>query len=296
MRLSENEDESSQELDANNQNKKYSLDFINNADDDSPIASDPLSYNTMFDKQSSPPTHQSQEREDEKHSLNFIMASNSISLPHPNQPSLSSVPRSSTISLPQDSFMRKWYDQIGIQSDDAFASRVLDRLYLGSLRAVLNEPWLRDHKITHILTVADSIRPPYPESYIYKIIPVRDHRAENISQYFDTTYEFIQQALGSEDGVVLVHCQQGISRSASGKTTAIHKMSDPLTEQSPLASETAELQQLDESSDPLTNLNGWSLIGSEKEDLPMNEHQTGYLTAMYASEVMPNLYLGRSAL
>ncbi|CAG8505705.1 11235_t:CDS:2, partial [Diversispora eburnea] len=78
-----------------------------------------------------------------------------------------------------------------------------------------DKAWLSDHKITHILTIANDIPPYFPESYVYKVIHVNDYEYVNIMEHFDNTYKFIQQALEEENGNILVHCQAGISRSPS---------------------------------------------------------------------------------
>ncbi|CAG8659698.1 16781_t:CDS:2, partial [Acaulospora morrowiae] len=93
-----------------------------------------------------------------------------------------------------------------------YACEVIPGLFLGSRMASSDKAWLRDHNITHVLTVAKFIPPAYPESYTYKIINILDHTKEDIMKHFEETYKFIQQALDGQ-GKVLVHCQAGISRS-----------------------------------------------------------------------------------
>ncbi|KAF0449642.1 Dual specificity protein phosphatase 19 [Gigaspora margarita] len=100
-------------------------------------------------------------------------------------------------------------------SSDGSAEEILPRLYLGSKRAALNHDWLKQHKITNILTVAHDIKPRFPKSYVYKVIPIEDSIYVNISKYFEETFLFIQNVLDQEDKSILVHCQMGISRSSS---------------------------------------------------------------------------------
>ncbi|CAG8470360.1 8844_t:CDS:1, partial [Diversispora eburnea] len=73
-------------------------------------------------------------------------------------------------------------------------------------------------------------------------------------------------------------------------------MSDPLTNPSlPLPSPHYQqhLQNEENNDNSLIDLNGWSVVESWKnENFQMNEHQTGYLTNMYASEIISHLYLG----
>ena len=51
---------------------------------------------------------------------------------------------------------------------------------------------------------------------IYYRIPIGDTIKENIDQYFEQTYQFINNALKhNKDTRILIHCQHGISRSPS---------------------------------------------------------------------------------
>ncbi|CAG8466531.1 11082_t:CDS:2 [Cetraspora pellucida] len=110
--------------------------------------------------------------------------------------------------LVQNAFQREYYN-------NKYASHIIPGLYLGSLIAASDQSWLKEHKITHILTVADSISPPFPGLFKYKVISIRDHPSQNISRHFEEMFEFIQSVLDQEDGKILVHCHQGVSRSAS---------------------------------------------------------------------------------
>ncbi|CAG8486404.1 24511_t:CDS:2 [Cetraspora pellucida] len=107
------------------------------------------------------------------------------------------------------------HDQIGYLTN-MYASEIFPRLYMGSVLAASDKAWLMDHKITHILSVTDNAPQQFLESYKYKTIPIRDCENTNIMEYFNDAYEFIYQAL-KENGNVLVHCQSGISRSATSK-------------------------------------------------------------------------------
>ncbi|GBB90551.1 hypothetical protein RclHR1_17540004 [Rhizophagus clarus] len=97
--------------------------------------------------------------------------------------------------------------------ENMFASEIIPRLHLGTQMAANDKAWLEDHRITHILTVAEGINPTYPESYMYKVISVRDYNSQNLITHFDATHKFIQMTLQEENNNILVHCQAGISRS-----------------------------------------------------------------------------------
>ncbi|KAM0948822.1 putative phosphoric monoester hydrolase [Dioscorea sansibarensis] len=97
---------------------------------------------------------------------------------------------------------------------DGVICQIEDGLYLGSLGAAQDKEALKKLNITHILTVAQSILPAYPNEFVYKRIDVLDSPTTNLAQYFDECFEFIDEARRSGGGV-LVHCFAGISRSAT---------------------------------------------------------------------------------
>ncbi|XP_047332575.1 dual specificity protein phosphatase 1-like [Impatiens glandulifera] len=98
--------------------------------------------------------------------------------------------------------------------EDNIPCQIEEGLYLGSLGAANNEPVLKTLKITHILTVANSLPAAYPQEFAYKTIEVSDKEDVNILQYFEECFEFIEEAKRAGGGV-LVHCFVGRSRSAT---------------------------------------------------------------------------------
>lgn len=90
-------------------------------------------------------------------------------------------------------------------------------LYLGNLTAATNVDWLKETRITNILTL-DSC--PLPRKIrllpdiTFKYIQVTDLPREDLLTYFEETYQFVKHA--QEDGRnTLVHCYFGVSRSAA---------------------------------------------------------------------------------
>ena len=90
----------------------------------------------------------------------------------------------------------------------------MPNLYLGGIRDAIDEKFLKDNKITHILSVIDRDVPRYPHIIGYKHIKIHDFPICQLSPYFDETSEFIDQSLVG-DNRILVHCRMGVSRSAS---------------------------------------------------------------------------------
>ena len=79
-----------------------------------------------------------------------------------------------------------------------------------------NEEQLRDVGITHVVNCASDWSANYMEEkgIKYKNYYLKDHVLEDISCVFYDAIEFIKGAK-AEGGKVLVHCMQGISRSAT---------------------------------------------------------------------------------
>ncbi|XP_060217681.1 dual specificity protein phosphatase 1-like isoform X4 [Lycium barbarum] len=98
--------------------------------------------------------------------------------------------------------------------EDKDPCMIEEGLYLGSLGAANNKDALKRLNLTHILTIARELNPPYPNEFVYKVLAVHDRVDANISHYFEECFDFIEEAKG-QGGGVLVHCFAGKSRSAT---------------------------------------------------------------------------------
>src|SRR5690606_39543610 len=98
--------------------------------------------------------------------------------------------------------------------DDSKPILILDKLYIGTYEVAQNKQLLQSYKITHILSCLILESPLYKDNdFVQKIIPINDLETEQFYQHFDTCCEFIQE--GIQKGAVLVHCLNGVSRSAT---------------------------------------------------------------------------------
>nr|XP_057937374.1 dual specificity protein phosphatase 19-like [Doryrhamphus excisus]XP_057937375.1 dual specificity protein phosphatase 19-like [Doryrhamphus excisus]XP_057937376.1 dual specificity protein phosphatase 19-like [Doryrhamphus excisus]XP_057937377.1 dual specificity protein phosphatase 19-like [Doryrhamphus excisus] len=84
-------------------------------------------------------------------------------------------------------------------------------LLLGSQDAAHDFSTLRKHKVSHILNVAFGVENVFPDLFIYKTVSILDHPDTDLVPHLQECCDFIQQAK-TEKGVVLVHCNTGISR------------------------------------------------------------------------------------
>jgi protein-tyrosine phosphatase len=99
--------------------------------------------------------------------------------------------------------------------------KIIDGLYLGNISAASDLKMLYKNGITHIVRVLKgNFGKVYYDKFNYKIIQIDDLPNQNLQKYFDSAHKFIDEALSenTEDNIknkVLVHCQVGMSRSAT---------------------------------------------------------------------------------
>lgn len=94
-------------------------------------------------------------------------------------------------------------------------SMVSHNIFISSADAAQNLSKLKESKITHILNLSSNVGKPFPEEFTYECINIADLPDAPLLSILDKSIEFIEKALNSENGNVLVHCTQGVSRSAS---------------------------------------------------------------------------------
>ena len=97
---------------------------------------------------------------------------------------------------------------------DLFASQVLPWLYLGAAYDANREEEIKRMKITHILNLQHETVCCKWAGIDYLDIKVSDHSDSPISSHFAKLIEWLE-AVRISDGIALVHCRQGISRSAT---------------------------------------------------------------------------------
>ena len=91
-------------------------------------------------------------------------------------------------------------------------NHIIDNIYLGAEYGTKSLATLKSCGITHILSVIKYMNTnPHKEEMEHHNIPINDFPSENISQYFEESYEYIKSVKGN----ILIHCQAGVSRSAT---------------------------------------------------------------------------------
>jgi len=88
-------------------------------------------------------------------------------------------------------------------------------LYLSGYGVACDRATLRSHGITHIVnTAADVCDNLFVGDFEYLTFYLKDSKEEPISAVFHVVLDWIDAAI-SKNGVVLVHCREGVSRSAT---------------------------------------------------------------------------------
>ena len=92
-------------------------------------------------------------------------------------------------------------------------AKVLEYLYISDISKSSNLCYLEENNITHIINCTPA---PchFPSKIEYLHLPMEDVADTNITQHFQSSFEFIKGSK-EKNGRTLVHCEAGISRSAT---------------------------------------------------------------------------------
>ena len=89
--------------------------------------------------------------------------------------------------------------------------QITPKIYLGNEEAQKKKAVLKALGVTHILVIGRGLYQLHKNDFTYENFEIDDCIEENIGQFFDQAFDFIEAA----DGRVFVHCGAGISRSGS---------------------------------------------------------------------------------
>jgi dual specificity phosphatase 12 len=103
---------------------------------------------------------------------------------------------------------------VGCIDNKLYAVPPFEDVFIASVEGAHNAEQLEKHNITHILCVAPYLELKFPEKYQYKQFDIIDEADEDLSKYMKPCIDYLEQ-VRTNGGRVLVHCQAGISRSAS---------------------------------------------------------------------------------
>ncbi|KAJ7119950.1 protein-tyrosine phosphatase-like protein [Mycena crocata] len=87
-------------------------------------------------------------------------------------------------------------------------------LYLGSLAAVIDPTLLRTHGISRIVQVLEPQFAPQQDDFAVYNIDISDTESTDLLPHLEPACKYIEHALKGRENI-LIHCHQGVSRSAS---------------------------------------------------------------------------------
>ena len=93
-------------------------------------------------------------------------------------------------------------------------SEILPGLFLGNGASSANARFFRHANITRVINCTDSLPNQLERTAEYHRVPVEDSIDADLLAHLDDALDVIARSRSRGDGV-LVHCQQGVSRSAS---------------------------------------------------------------------------------
>ncbi|CAC9500623.1 putative dual specificity protein phosphatase [Leishmania infantum JPCM5] len=88
---------------------------------------------------------------------------------------------------------------------------IVPGLWCGSYHPAIDRELMKRHGITHVCCCIGT-PPSFPGDFIYMTLSADDRPDYDMTPHFAHTFEFIENALVTNHGGVLVHCGAGISR------------------------------------------------------------------------------------
>ncbi|CCW68780.1 unnamed protein product [Phytomonas sp. Hart1] len=103
---------------------------------------------------------------------------------------------------------------LSISFNKIYPDKVIDFLFIGSLRTAQTASVYHDCGIRYVLTIGRDMDVKIEPGMFHRVILFDDFPGENISFIFKEAFGFIDQARKAKKGV-LVHCFAGLSRSVA---------------------------------------------------------------------------------
>ncbi|XP_016307395.1 dual specificity protein phosphatase 18 [Sinocyclocheilus anshuiensis] len=93
-------------------------------------------------------------------------------------------------------------------------AQITDCLYIGNSKTASDSSVIRSLNITCVINATQDVSNTNIPTVDYMHVPVSDDPESRLCDYFDTVADKIQH-VSDEDGRVLLHCNAGVSRSAT---------------------------------------------------------------------------------
>ena len=89
---------------------------------------------------------------------------------------------------------------------DYSIDEIIPRLYLSGDDVALSRDILDDKMITHILNLTTNVPNKFEPDIVYMQIKIYDLMDQDIIEYFEQTFKYINDALNDENNSILLHC------------------------------------------------------------------------------------------
>jgi protein-tyrosine phosphatase len=94
-------------------------------------------------------------------------------------------------------------------------TEIIPGIFLGNAYNANNYSTLNYYKIKTIVNVSKEIPNAFESNFDYYRIPINDDSENHISEFINSTLDFLNNKSIDKDNAVLIHCYMGSSRSAS---------------------------------------------------------------------------------
>jgi protein-tyrosine phosphatase len=105
-------------------------------------------------------------------------------------------------------------DQSMTNVDPNIMTQITDNVFIGNVNHAQSFEWLRRNGITHIVNCTRELDNYYVDQFTYLKLHLRDLETQSLRDVLVPSYDFIETAVQNR-GMVLIHCNAGISRSSS---------------------------------------------------------------------------------
>jgi len=145
----------------------------------------------------------------------FLRACVDVLDPYPS----TSVEASSDTYITKQNFLKNTREQFLNKpklADEDECNEIVPNLFLGSVKCACDKEVLDRNGITHIVNIGLNLAKPHEEHFTYLYLgDVLDTPDQLLFPYMERCHRFMDKAIIEEGGKVFVHCQLGVSRSAT---------------------------------------------------------------------------------
>lgn len=110
-----------------------------------------------------------------------------------------------------------YYFKNKVLGEEVISEIIPGKLYIGNLAAAFDQQLLEAHGISHVLSITQFGKQAcwFPHLFTYKYVTLQDSATENLCDVLDDCVAFINNVVNANQHSILVHCNQGRSRSVA---------------------------------------------------------------------------------